>query len=971
MRHFTRLLLLIVLPAALMLSCSTKKNTAQTRRWHAFTARFNTYFNGHEAFVAGEQAKQEGHTDDFTELLPVFYVSQEKSRTLGKTNYETAITKCQKAIQLHSIKKRPQVSASKRQNPKTRAYLQRKEFNPFLKHAWLLMGQAQFEKGEFLEAATTFAYIARLYAAEPLVASEARLWLARCYSQTSWFYDAEEALSRVRRDSTTRRLLRQADVTQADMLLRQGRLQEALPYLQRTARYARPKVQKARMYYLLGQVNHRLGQHDAAYKALRKCERLSPPFQLAFNARILQTEVLAQDARSERKMITRLKRMARQENNKDYLDQVYFALGNIYMVQKDTAQAIAAYEKGRAKGTRSGVEKGMLLLRLAEVYWEQRRFSLAQKCYTEALGMIDKTRSGYEQATHRSKVLDKLVPHTEAIHLQDSLLALAVMSEADRNAAIDRQIEILKRKEAEEKRARADSAAQARAAQNGQGNNDRPGGDNPQQNTSQKKDGAWYFYNPMLVMQGKQDFKKYWGKRANEDNWRRSDKSVVRLDDEEGFDYAADDSLQAAADSLQQHTDEEEDKGHAEAADDPHKREYYMAQIPFSPEAKAEAHAVLSESLFAAGIIEKDDLADFPLAEQTLQRLVRSYPDFEQRGDAFYHLFLLYSRWGRHSEANAMRDSLAWLYPQHEQTPVITAPDFEYRARFGREIEDSLYTLTYKAYRARQNAQVAAYYAESTDSWPKGANRPKFMLLHVLSRLHTADAKTLAAELRELLQQYPESDVSEMAGMLAKGLEAGRQIGTGTFDIGSLWSRRTATADSTMAGALAAQQFTAERTTPFACVIAYPTDSLDTNTLLYEMAHFNFSTFVVRGFDMQVQHEQGLSQFAVTGFQSYDEAHAYAQRLYAAPHLRPLLSKARLVLISANNLKLLGTRFSYDDYRRFFDEHFAPIEPDPSLPIEQQAPVKQIYEDELTPEQLQQLQQKKEDTDDDDEGEWY
>ena len=251
--------------------------------------------------------------------------------------------------------------------------------------------------------------------------------------------------AQVRRDSTTRRLLRQADVTQADMLLRQGRLQEALPYLQRTARYARPKVQKARMYYLLGQVNHRLGQHDAAYKALRKCERLSPPFQLAFNARILQTEVLAQDARSERKMITRLKRMARQENNKDYLDQVYFALGNIYMVQKDTAQAIAAYEKGRAKGTRSGVEKGMLLLRLAEVYWEQRRFSLAQKCYTEALGMIDKTRSGYEQATHRSKVLDKLVPHTEAIHLQDSLRALAVMSEADRNAAIDRQIEILKR----------------------------------------------------------------------------------------------------------------------------------------------------------------------------------------------------------------------------------------------------------------------------------------------------------------------------------------------------------------------------------------------------------------------------------------------------------------------------------------------------------------------------------------------
>ena len=140
----------------LMASCSTKKNTKMTRAWHSFTAHYNTYFNGEQAFIEGEKAKLSGHTDNYTELLPVFLVSSEKSRTTGKSQFETAITKCQKAIAVHSIKRRPVVSPGKSRNAKTKEYLKRKEFNPFLKNAWLLMGQAQFEKGEFLEAAATF-----------------------------------------------------------------------------------------------------------------------------------------------------------------------------------------------------------------------------------------------------------------------------------------------------------------------------------------------------------------------------------------------------------------------------------------------------------------------------------------------------------------------------------------------------------------------------------------------------------------------------------------------------------------------------------------------------------------------------------------------------------------------------------------------------------------------------------------------
>ncbi len=971
-------LLPLLTALALMLAlvaCSTKKNTASSRRWHAFTAHYNTVFNGQQAFIEGEKAKVEGHKDDYTELLPVFLVGVEASRTAGKSNFETAITKCQKAITLHSIKRRPQVSAGKRQSAKMRQYLQRKEFNPFLKNAWLLMGQAQFEKGEFLEAAATFSYIARLYTAEPAVASEARQWMARCYAQSGWLYDADEALSRVRRDSTNSRTRRELNATQADLLLRQKRYADALPYLTRAARYAQGSLRKARLWYLAGQLNRQLGNDQAAYSALNRCIKQSPPYELAFNARILQTEVAAARPGGEKKMLTRLKRMAKQSKNKAYLDQIYYAMGNIHLARRDTTEAIAAYERGRAKGTRKGVERGVLLLRLGGIYWDRHRFDLAQTCYNEALGVLDKSREGYEELSRRSQVLDKLVPYTSAVYLQDSLQYLARADEATRNAAIDRVIEALKKKEEEERRARRDSAAQARAEANGQNGQDTNTQTNTQRNNSRDNQ-TWYFYNPTAVMQGKEAFARQWGKRKNEDNWRRSNRSVLAPEGGEGFDYAADDSLRAAADSLAQIDETAADSAKTLAPeDDPHQRAYYLKQIPFTPEARQASDEIIMDGLYNAGVIEKDDLEDFPLAAATLERLTDNYPTYKQMADALYQLFLLYSRWGRTDRAAAMRSRMAADYPDDERTRLINDPDFEHNARYGVSIEDSLYAATYQAYRHRDLTTVERNFRRSTEKFPTGLNRPKFIFIHALSRLATTPSSEIISELRDLVSKYPEADVSTLAGMIVKGLESGRKPGTGTFDLSGLWDRRTSAADSTAADAARGRDFSPERIAPYCFVLAYPTDSIDSNKLLYEMAHFNFATFVVTGFDMTVLHEGGLSQFRVSGFTSYDEARAYAQRVFADPQLVPFLRKARALIISKENLDLLGVTRSFNEYQQYYDKVFAPIKLRPGQPVEEETERKERYEDELTPEELRRLQQHPTDDTDtggaDDGGEWY
>ena len=143
-------------------------------------------------------------------------------------------------------------------------------------------------------------------------------------------------------------------------------------------------------------------------------------------------------------------------------------------------------------------------MRLGDLYWAKEKFSDARRCYNEALGLLDKDRKDYELLSERTKVLDELTPHTEAVHLQDSLQYLAKCSETERLAAIDRVISELKKKEKEERNRLAEQEAAQQLSQNGGINADN---DNelqrPNRPNRQQQDATWYFYNPMAVQQGK------------------------------------------------------------------------------------------------------------------------------------------------------------------------------------------------------------------------------------------------------------------------------------------------------------------------------------------------------------------------------------------------------------------------------------------------------------------------------------
>ena len=916
-----------VLTLVMAAGCSTQKNTGRTRWWHSFKARYNTYYNGSLAFIDASQEQEKGNKDNCTELIPLYTVGNKATRDLGKGNFDRAIEKMEKTIKQHSIKRRPEWTKNRRKTAKDIEWLSRREYNPFLWKAWLLMGKAQFQKGQFDEAAATFSYMSRLYATQPAINGIARAWLAKSYCELDWLYDAEDVITKMRRDTLHYRAVKDWDYTYADYYICSRQFKEAVPYLQKVIKHERRRKQKAREWYLMGQIQTELGNRDLAYKAYRKVVAQNPPYELEFNARIAQTEVMAKGRTKQ--MIRKLKRMAASDKNKDYLDQVYYAIGNICLTVKDTTNAIAAYENGNKKATRSGIEKGVLLLHLGNLYWAKEKYSDAKRCYGEAIGLLDKERPDYNELSSRSKVLDELVPYTDAVYLQDSLQVLAKLPEADRNKAIDRVIEALKKKEKEEKQAAQEAEAEKQLQKQGAVGN-RTGNataNNTAATTNQQ--GTWYFYNPMAVQQGKTAFQQQWGKRDNVDNWQRTNRTVVNLDagTTGGGEVAATDSVGGTQDSQNKESQDDKDSQDKEKKDDPaadpHNREYYLAQIPFTDEQKAASDDIIKDGLFHSGVIFKDKLDNLGLGEKALVRLTTQYADYDKNDEAWYHLYLLYARMGNTGKADACLAKLKSQYPESQWTVLVTDPYFVENAKFGVHIEDSLYAATYDAFKADRYQEVKANTQVSADRFPLGQNRPKFIFIGALGKLNEGDATGCVADLKTVVEKYPQSEVTEMAGMIIKGVQAGRTLHGGKFDIGDIWSRRgqvLADTDSTKNDTLST-----DRNVGFVFLLAYQPDSLNGNQLLYDLAKYNFSNFMVRNFDISVDDDNGISRMMVRGFLNYDEALQYARQLYADPTMATRLKGCRRIIISDENLKLLGTRYSYVDYERFFEEKFAPL----------------------------------------------
>ena len=302
-----------------------------------------------------------------------------------------------------------------------------------------------------------------------------------------------------------------------------------------------------------------------------------------FNARIRMAELGGKNS------LRKLRTMTKQTKFKDRLDQIYGAMGNIYLSVPDTAKALEMYEKAIAESTQGGTAKAAILVRAGDIYFEQRAYVNAQPCYREAVTILTAENSDYPRIQKRSEVLDELIVSYTQAQLQDSLQKLSHMTEAEQRAIVDKIIaDLIEAEKADSTKQAQEALAIAR------------GDDGPRSvNTANMLGGGgnqkaeWYFYNPQLVKQGQQEWRRRWGTRPLEDNWRRKNKQVVISDEMSAALNEENDGM--SADSL---ATDSTAVPVPKIETDTHKPEYYLQQIPRTEQDFAASDSLWREATF-------------------------------------------------------------------------------------------------------------------------------------------------------------------------------------------------------------------------------------------------------------------------------------------------------------------------------------------------------------------------------------
>ncbi len=911
---------LLLTAASLFFSCSTKKNTAGSRFYQAFTTRYNVYFNGKEHYNEQIEKMEKEYEDDFSDFVfvhPAEAYADEKAPQ-PSASFDRTIEKMEKSIALHSIQKKPKKDRSKMKNPKYREFLKRGEYNPFLHNAWRLMGEAQYLKGDFLASAATFMYIERYFTWMPELVTESKIWQVRCYTALGWMNEAENVVTRLKpEEMTTKNLRRLYSTAMSGYYVRTKQYDKAVPVLQ-DALKTTGGAQKTRLTFLLGQVYERTGDNGNAYKMFsRVAGASSAPYRTQFNARIKQTEVFTgSNIESE---VKSLNRMARLDRNKDYLDQIYYAIGNLYLSRKDTANAIKNYILANEKSTRSGIDKAINQITLGGLYFDQFRYDLAQPCYSEGVAQLPEDYPDYPTLKRRSDVLDELAVYSQNVTLQDSLLRLSRMTPEEQRKVAERLVEELKKKEeeaAEEARRQEYEAQNSANAGQLQSNTS---------NFSMNTDKSWYFYNTMTKNAGKAEFQRRWGSRKLEDDWRRINKQTFAMSDFEnqGYDYSEEEEA-VPTDSLGNPLSDEQieelkkNQEELKKEQDPHYPEYYLVQIPKTEEEIVNSENIIQEGLFNMGIILKDKLEDKKAAQASFDELLTRYPDNIYRLDVYYNLYLMYSRYGEPDKAETYRQLILSEFADSNYGLALADPNYIENLRNMGAEQEKMYAATYDAYLNNRNSEVHEAYKEMMRRYPLSKIMPKFMLLDAFAYIPEKNYDAFQQTLKELLQRYPDTDITPLASDILKDLAKGRKVNSGTTNMrGMIWDIRLSN-DSVQGNTTAeVTPFDPSRKGPHICMLTYATDSIDANRLLFEVARHNFSTYTVRDFDIDRFSFGQLGVIVIKGMTSFADVEDYCRQLLADKNVA-ITEKVRPVFISQKNYDiLLGEGRSLGEYFQF------------------------------------------------------
>lgn len=706
-------------------SCSTKKNSFTRRVYHNLTGHYNMFWNGRESYREGVAQLNKTVKDNYTDIIRVYNYGTEAEAQSLNPFMDKAIEKASVNIQRHSM------------------FFNRKEYVRWIDDSYFLIGMSYFYKQDYNKSRRTFEFISNEYKNND-IRFDALLWMSNSYVQQKKFKRAETALDNLKNEinknpEVSQNVQKELPLVRADLYIMQKKFGTAKEQLQEALYFNQKKNTEARVRFILGQIYQSEGELYKASEYYTRVIKMNPPYEMAFNATInLAQSYDARYGMDSKSIVRNLEKMLKEDKNKDYLDQIYYALADI--AAKDSLDTLAVHylKLSVATSKKNNYQKASSSLKLGDIYFEIPNYKLSQAYYDTAMQVLPKDYPDYNKIKDRTTYLTDLVTNLIVVETEDSLQMLVAMSEEDRNQIIDKIIADLK--EQEEKQKELDEL-QLAMSQNNSGGSNQTGGP--------MGSGGWYFYNSNAISYGMAEFKKKWGNRKLEDNWRLSNKQPV---------------FEPKEIELTEETDSLSTDSTIVVSNDPHDRNYYLQNLPFTEEKIALSDSLIENALYNLGFIYKDKLEDEDKAIETFDTLLARFPEGKYLLEVYYQLNRLYTKKENAQKAKEYEDLIVQKFPESDYAKLLLDPNYFKELEAQKNLASTLYAETYDHF---QSGRYFTVYSNSNRALKdfKGPSEilSKFEYLRALSLGKIEVVDSLQAALEQLVAKYPDSEVTPLA----------------------------------------------------------------------------------------------------------------------------------------------------------------------------------------------------------------
>ena len=706
-------------------ACSTEKATWTNVHYHNLTCHYNVWWNGNESLKEGIELLSKKSTDDYTQILPIYKVGTIEEARSVNPQMDRAIEKGVKGIKKHSI------------------YVKGEEHVAYIKECYLLTAYATFYKQDYASTINTCQILTSQFAGTS-AGDQGAILKARCLTMEKQYTEAETTLDHLLTDmekgNFSRSERERLYLAMAEACLPQQKYKKTVQYIKEALNVTSSSSTKARLNFILAQIYQKLDKRSVAAKYYNRVLSYSPDYVMEFNAKMGEASCADLQHSDVGKLERLLDQMLNDKKNEEFRDQIYFAKGEMYMGLKDAQKACDNYRLSVAAAKQNQMQRAKSAVRLGEVLYEvYENYTEAQHYYDTAIQVINKDYPNYRNIKTRYDLLTSLVAFTSVYERNDSLIALAAMSEAERSALIEQKIETLKAQEAadKEKELLEQMINESKA----------------QSNTLT---GDWYFYNANTVQKGKETFRQRWGVRTLEDNWFLSHKGVISMN-------MFDDS---SSDSEEEQDDEVADStavgklalGAAGDPNDPHSVAYYTKDIPTTQAQLDSMDYQTAISLLNAGYIFYDGLENTTRALECYLRMANDYTMYDEIVQAFYMLYRIYNKQGNTPSANYYRDMVLMGFPDSDFANMIRDENY-YKQLINRDNDiKELYSEVYNLYRRRRYRDVISESDDAINTYANHPMLPKFQYWQCLAYANLGQHRQAVDVLQSIIDNTPKTD---------------------------------------------------------------------------------------------------------------------------------------------------------------------------------------------------------------------